>query len=93
MEAALEEQMLNLFPRFLERVRLRRSKIIRLGSQPDNLLVHLDQEILKRLTIADMRNDMKMMAAKHESAEVSDLVHFDFDEEEEEDTASLLQKG
>ncbi|GJW63249.1 hypothetical protein Tco_0115133 [Tanacetum coccineum] len=56
MEAALEEQMLNLFRCFLERVRLRRSEIIRLGSQPDNPLVDQCREILERLTVADTRN-------------------------------------
>nr|GEV40052.1 hypothetical protein [Tanacetum cinerariifolium] len=65
MEAALEEQMLNLFSRFLERFRLRRSEIIRLGSQPDNPLVDHGQEILERLTRVDMRNTMKMIATRH----------------------------
>nr|GEX33997.1 hypothetical protein [Tanacetum cinerariifolium] len=65
MEAALEEKMLNLFCRFLERVRLRRSEIIRLGSQPDNPLVDHGREILERLTRADMRNGMQMLGARH----------------------------
>ncbi|GJW26011.1 hypothetical protein Tco_0039822 [Tanacetum coccineum] len=46
MEASLVEQMLKLFARFLERVRLRRAKIIRLGSQPDNPIVDHRREIL-----------------------------------------------
>ncbi|GKD75339.1 hypothetical protein Tco_1333621 [Tanacetum coccineum] len=46
MEAALEEEMLNLFVRFLERVRLRRAEIIRLGSQPDNPIIDHGREIL-----------------------------------------------
>ncbi|GKF52680.1 hypothetical protein Tco_0159590, partial [Tanacetum coccineum] len=50
MEAALAKQMLNWFSRFLERVRLRRSEIIMLGSQPDNLLVDHGRNILERLT-------------------------------------------
>ncbi|GJS28442.1 hypothetical protein Tco_0489062 [Tanacetum coccineum] len=66
MEVALEEKMLYLFTRFLERVRLRRSQIIRLGSQPDNPLVDHDREIFERLTGAEMRNAMKMMVARHE---------------------------
>nr|GEY55828.1 phospholipase-like protein [Tanacetum cinerariifolium] len=48
------------------RIRLRRSKIIRLGSQPDNPLVDHGRELLKRLTGADMRNTMQMMGARHE---------------------------
>nr|GEW79329.1 hypothetical protein [Tanacetum cinerariifolium] len=66
MEAALEEETLNLFSRFLERVQLRRSEIIRLGSQPDNPLVDHGREILERLTEADMRNAMQMLGARHE---------------------------
>ncbi|GJR57858.1 hypothetical protein Tco_1500020 [Tanacetum coccineum] len=66
MEVALEEEMLNLFTRFLERIRLRRSKIIRLGSQPDNPLVDHGRELLERLIGADMRNAMQMMGARHE---------------------------
>ncbi|GJW56039.1 hypothetical protein Tco_0102770 [Tanacetum coccineum] len=66
MEVALEEEMLNLFTRFLERIRLRRSEIIRLGSQPDNPLVDHGRELLERLTGADMRNAMQMMGARHE---------------------------
>nr|GEX71099.1 hypothetical protein [Tanacetum cinerariifolium] len=66
MEASLEEQMLNLFVRFLERVRLRRAKIIRLGSQPDNPIVDHGREMLERLTGADMRNAIKLVAARHE---------------------------
>ncbi|GJU97778.1 hypothetical protein Tco_1327049 [Tanacetum coccineum] len=65
MEASLAEQMLNLFVRFLERVRLCRVEIIRLGSQPDNPIVDHGREILERLTGADMRNVMKMMATRH----------------------------
>ncbi|GJW86259.1 hypothetical protein Tco_0161599 [Tanacetum coccineum] len=66
MEVALEEEMLNLFSRFLERIRLRRPEIIRLGSQPDNPLVNHGRELLERLTGADMRNAMQMMGARHE---------------------------
>ncbi|GJW05513.1 hypothetical protein Tco_1564369 [Tanacetum coccineum] len=66
MEAALEEEMLNLFSQFLERVRLHRPKIIRLGSHPDNPLVDHEREILERLTGADMRNAIKMVVARHE---------------------------
>ncbi|GJS25968.1 hypothetical protein Tco_0486588 [Tanacetum coccineum] len=66
MEVALEEEMLNLFSRFLERIRLRRPEIIRLGSQPDNPLVDHGRELLERLTGADMRNAMQMMGARHE---------------------------
>ncbi|GKA33860.1 hypothetical protein Tco_0720289 [Tanacetum coccineum] len=66
MEVALEEEMLNLFTRFLERIRLRRSEIIRLGSQPDNPLVDHGREVLERLTRADMQNAMQMMGARHE---------------------------
>ncbi|GJZ39255.1 hypothetical protein Tco_0585818 [Tanacetum coccineum] len=66
MEAALEEEMLNLFSRFLERVRLCRSEIIGLGSQPDNPLVDHGREILERLIGADMRNAMQMLRARHE---------------------------
>ncbi|GKD66284.1 hypothetical protein Tco_1308392 [Tanacetum coccineum] len=66
MEASLAEQMLNLFVRFLERVRLCRAEIIRLGSQPYNPIVVHGREILERLTGADMRNAMKMVAARHE---------------------------
>nr|GEU53211.1 hypothetical protein [Tanacetum cinerariifolium] len=66
LEAALEEETLNLFSQFLERVRLRRSEIIRLGSQPDNPLVDHGREILERLTGADMRNEMQMLGARHE---------------------------
>ncbi|GKB94096.1 hypothetical protein Tco_0980233 [Tanacetum coccineum] len=66
IEAALEEEMLNLFSRFLERVRLRRSEIIRLGSQPDNPLVDHGREILEGLTRAGMRNAMQMLGARHE---------------------------
>nr|GEV84816.1 hypothetical protein [Tanacetum cinerariifolium] len=65
MKAALEEETLNLFSRFLERVRLRRSEIIRLGSQLDNPLVDHGREILERLTGADMRNAMQMLGARH----------------------------
>ncbi|GKA77163.1 hypothetical protein Tco_0783624 [Tanacetum coccineum] len=46
----------------LERVRLRRPEIIRLSS-PDNPLVDHGREILERLTGADMRNAMKIIAA------------------------------
>ncbi|GKB87305.1 hypothetical protein Tco_0959577 [Tanacetum coccineum] len=66
MKVALEEQMLNLFTRFLECVRLCMSEIIGLGSQLDNPLVDHGREILERLIGADMRNTMKMMAARHE---------------------------
>ncbi|GKF19566.1 hypothetical protein Tco_0068204 [Tanacetum coccineum] len=66
MEASLAEQILNLFARFLERVRLRRAKIIRLGSQPDNPIINHGREILKRLTGSNLRNAMKMVAARHE---------------------------
>ncbi|GJY32991.1 hypothetical protein Tco_0417460 [Tanacetum coccineum] len=66
MEVALEEEMLNLFTRFLERIRLRRSEIIRLGSQPDNPLVDHGRELLERLTGADMQNAMHMMGVRHE---------------------------
>ncbi|GJV23419.1 hypothetical protein Tco_1376114 [Tanacetum coccineum] len=66
MEVALEEEMLNLFTRFLERIRVRRSEIIRLGSRPDNPLVDHGRELLERLTGADMRNAMQMMGARHE---------------------------
>ncbi|GJS22327.1 phospholipase-like protein [Tanacetum coccineum] len=66
MEAALEEEMLNLFTRFLERIRLRSPEISRLGSQPDNPLVDHGRELLERLTGADMRNAMQMMRARHE---------------------------
>nr|GEU67267.1 hypothetical protein [Tanacetum cinerariifolium] len=66
MEAALDEETLNLFSQFLERVRLRRSEIIMLGSQPDNLLVDHGREILKRVTGVDMRNAMQMLGARHE---------------------------
>ncbi|GJX66038.1 phospholipase-like protein [Tanacetum coccineum] len=65
MEVALEEEMLNLFTRFLERIKLRRSEIIRLGSQPDNPLVDHGRELLERLTGEDMRNAMQMMRARH----------------------------
>ncbi|GJZ57127.1 hypothetical protein Tco_0612621 [Tanacetum coccineum] len=66
MEVALEEEMLNLFTRFLERIRLRRSEIIRLGSQPDNPIVDHGRELLERLTGANMRNAMQMIRARHE---------------------------
>ncbi|GKB17058.1 hypothetical protein Tco_0850981 [Tanacetum coccineum] len=66
MEVALEEEMLNLFTRFLERIRVRRSEIIRLGLRPDNPLVDHGRELLERLTGADMRNAMQMMGARHE---------------------------
>nr|GEX89180.1 phospholipase-like protein [Tanacetum cinerariifolium] len=48
------------------RIRLRRSEIINLGSQPDNPFVDHGRELLKRLTEADMRNAMQMMGARHE---------------------------
>ncbi|GJW32884.1 hypothetical protein Tco_0052916 [Tanacetum coccineum] len=66
MKVALEEEMLNLFTRLLERIRLRRSEIIRLGSQHDNPLVDHGRELLERLTGADMRNAMQTMGARHE---------------------------
>ncbi|GKE34865.1 hypothetical protein Tco_1454187 [Tanacetum coccineum] len=66
MEVSLEEEMLNLFTRFLERIRLRRSEIIKLGSQPDNPLVEHGRELLERLTGVDMRNAMQMIGARHE---------------------------
>ncbi|GJS09161.1 hypothetical protein Tco_0365957 [Tanacetum coccineum] len=66
MEVGLKEEMLNLFSPFLERVRLCRYEIIRMGSQPDNPLVNRGREILERLTGADMRNAMQMLGARHE---------------------------
>ncbi|GKE62821.1 hypothetical protein Tco_1513188, partial [Tanacetum coccineum] len=66
MEVALEEEMLNLCSQFLERIRLCRPGIIRLGSQLDNPLVDHGRELLERLTGADMRNAMQMMGARHE---------------------------
>ncbi|GJX00204.1 hypothetical protein Tco_0184117 [Tanacetum coccineum] len=46
VEAALEEEMMNLFRRFAYRIRLRTPEIIRLGSQPDNPFVEVEK-ILK----------------------------------------------
>nr|GEX07280.1 transposase, MuDR, MULE transposase domain protein [Tanacetum cinerariifolium] len=66
MEVTLEGEMLNLFTRLLEKIRLRRSEIIRLGSQPNNPLVGHGRELLERLTGADMQNAMQMMGARHE---------------------------
>nr|GEY88846.1 hypothetical protein [Tanacetum cinerariifolium] len=66
MEAALEEEMMNLFRRFCDRIRLRRAEIIRWGSQQDNPFVDHGREILERLTGADMRNGSHMMLAKEE---------------------------
>ncbi|GJY09932.1 hypothetical protein Tco_0378117 [Tanacetum coccineum] len=36
------------------------------GTNPDNPIVDHSREILERLTGADMRNAMKMVAARHE---------------------------
>ncbi|GJS27137.1 hypothetical protein Tco_0487757 [Tanacetum coccineum] len=47
-------------------IRLRRSEIIRLGSQPNDPLVDHGRELLERLTGADMRNAMQMMGSRHE---------------------------
>nr|GEY99122.1 hypothetical protein [Tanacetum cinerariifolium] len=66
MEVVLEEEKLNHFTRYLERIRLRRSKTIMLGSQPDNPLVDHGRELLERLTGADMQNAMQMTKARHE---------------------------
>nr|GEV86746.1 hypothetical protein [Tanacetum cinerariifolium] len=56
VEVALEEEMLYLVRRFLDRIRLRMPEIIRLGSQPDNSLVDYGRDILESLTGTDMRN-------------------------------------
>ncbi|GJR40585.1 hypothetical protein Tco_1216269 [Tanacetum coccineum] len=66
MKATLEEEMMNLFHRFLDRIRLRGPEIIRLGSQPDNPLVDHGREILESLTGADIRNANNMMLARNE---------------------------
>nr|GEU87227.1 hypothetical protein [Tanacetum cinerariifolium] len=66
METALEEEMMNMFLRFCDRIRLHRAEIIRLGLQSDNLLVDHGRNCFGRLTGADMRNASHMMLAREE---------------------------
>ncbi|GKC42900.1 bulb-type lectin domain-containing protein [Tanacetum coccineum] len=66
VEATLEEEMMNLFRHFADRIRLRRPEIFMLGLQPDNPLVDHGREGLERLTGADMRNANNVMLAKNE---------------------------
>ncbi|GJX57755.1 hypothetical protein Tco_0287652 [Tanacetum coccineum] len=63
-ESPLEKENVEPFYSILERIRLRRSAIIRLGSQPDNPLVDHGRGLLERLTGANMQNAMQMMGAR-----------------------------
>ncbi|GJQ89091.1 hypothetical protein Tco_0000230 [Tanacetum coccineum] len=63
-EATLEEEMMNLFRRFCDRIRLYKAETIWLGSLPNNPLVDHGRESIERLTRADMRNASTMMLAK-----------------------------
>ncbi|GJV58328.1 retrotransposon protein, putative, ty1-copia subclass [Tanacetum coccineum] len=66
VEAALEEEMMNLFRRFANIIGLRMPEITRLDSQLDNPLVDRDRYISERLTRSDMRNVNNMMVAWNE---------------------------
>ncbi|GJS42147.1 hypothetical protein Tco_0567190 [Tanacetum coccineum] len=66
VESCLEEQILNLMHRFVDRFMRRRPEINKLKSLPDNLLIDYGRYVLERMTCADMRITVKLRMAMDE---------------------------
>lgn len=66
VEAMLAEQMLMLIERFNARIARRRGEINRVRALPDHPLVDYGRYILERMTGADMRNSLQLLAARNE---------------------------
>ncbi|GKC76360.1 hypothetical protein Tco_1127134 [Tanacetum coccineum] len=66
VESILEEQILNLMHRFVDRFIRHRPEINKLKSLPDNPLIDYSHYALERMTCADMRIAIKLRMARDE---------------------------